>query len=516
MKKIHYTLYILFSIFLTSCSDQDLDGFIANNILYFLNTSSDNIIVAPIEETHKVDVTANTDWSAKTESSWIVIDKPVDDNKTEFSFRTLDNDTPNERIGTIGIYYFGKLKRNITIRQRAVSLNTITESLSYSSLSTEQNIVFTTEGSWSIESSAEWIKPSETQGFGNATVSIAVDELMSAKDREGIISIYDQALQKKEIRINQKGKYLIPSTLSCSFLATGENIEKLDLKTDGSIEYSCDPWIKISNLNNGHSAKISVTQNDTGKTKNGFVYLTLKNVYDFEPLKISIRQAPVKTTAQAVDLGLSVKWASLNIGATDEYQVGDYYIYGDSFDNPLDPYDYYAAYHNSIPKCVFNTPYDTANSYWGGHWRIPTKEEWDELIQNCNITLIDLQEPQTIVVHNTECGYKTSYIINHAYVLRNNNNRIILPIAGCWRHASNVNIERASKIRTDCAYHINTGNDGQRFGYQDPSTGKVTYSFFVNNPIIITNNGCSHFKEDEDYREEFFPYFAPIRAVWDE
>lgn len=63
-----------------------------------------------------------------------------------------------------------------------------------------------------------------------------------------------------------------------------------------------------------------------------------------------------------VDLGLSVKWATCNIGATNPWDYGDYF------------------------------DWSSAKSDWGGSWRMPTKEEMNELLQ-CAI--------EYTVYHNT-------------------------------------------------------------------------------------------------------------------
>lgn len=81
-----------------------------------------------------------------------------------------------------------------------------------------------------------------------------------------------------------------------------------------------------------------------------------------------------------VDLGLSVKWANVNIGSQSEASYGNYYQWGAS-----EPYyshsaiQYYPGYTNITPE----SGYDTATEVWGGSWRLPSKEEWKELIDNC-------------------------------------------------------------------------------------------------------------------------------------
>lgn len=80
---------------------------------------------------------------------------------------------------------------------------------------------------------------------------------------------------------------------------------------------------------------------------------------------------------KAIDLGLSVKWASFNMGASSETDPGELYYWGDP-DNS-GGYDYEAPDVDNI--C--GTIYDIARAKWGSSWRLPNEQEQKELIFNC-------------------------------------------------------------------------------------------------------------------------------------
>ena len=87
----------------------------------------------------------------------------------------------------------------------------------------------------------------------------------------------------------------------------------------------------------------------------------------------------------AGDLGLSVYWGEKNLGATNVFQPGDYYAYGETTPKTSFSSSGYTApkYENGVlPKAN-----DAAAKTKGGHWRMPTEEECDELIANCTVTL---------------------------------------------------------------------------------------------------------------------------------
>ena len=78
----------------------------------------------------------------------------------------------------------------------------------------------------------------------------------------------------------------------------------------------------------------------------------------------------------AVDLGLSVAWASCNVGADSPEDFGDYYSWGDTTMKSV-----FADSTYSLKRYGM----DIAMEKMGGRWRMPTKYEVEELMMGCNI-----------------------------------------------------------------------------------------------------------------------------------
>ena len=113
----------------------------------------------------------------------------------------------------------------------------------------------------------------------------------------------------------------------------------------------------------------------------------------------------------AVDLGLSVKWANCNVGASKPEEYGDYYAWGDinkKISEECNPYNY--------RENICATDYDVAHVKWGGDWRMPSKADIDELCNKCSS------------VWTTQNG------VNGMLITGPNKNTIFLPAAG---HFSN-------------------------------------------------------------------------------
>ena len=95
-----------------------------------------------------------------------------------------------------------------------------------------------------------------------------------------------------------------------------------------------------------------------------------------------------------VDLGLSVKWATCNIGANNPEETGYYFAWGDANERTSFEYSSYAYYYphfsngeyylyKNIGKNISGTQYDIARNKWSYSWRMPTMDEFDELVDKC-------------------------------------------------------------------------------------------------------------------------------------
>ena len=97
-----------------------------------------------------------------------------------------------------------------------------------------------------------------------------------------------------------------------------------------------------------------------------------------------------------VDLGLpsGTKWATCNVGATTPEGYGDYFAWGETTTKEtynMDTYRYYdgsnyTKYTGSDNLTTLEASDDAATVNWGAGWRMPTREEFEELITNCTVT----------------------------------------------------------------------------------------------------------------------------------
>lgn len=183
---------------------------------------------------------------------------------------------------------------------------------------------------------------------------------------------------------------------------------------------------------------------------NGKSIRPVRSLTHGQAMKQDERQSSVPTESGAsvtnvryVDLGLSVKWATCNLGASSPEEYGNYYAWaetkprtGSSWTYDWDATPYYAIvdwreffigdskaqwtkYTGSDDKNVLFQKDDAATVALGSPWRMPTVDEMKELLNKCKWTWTKL---------NGTSGCK---------VVGPNGNSIFLPATGC-RFASKL------------------------------------------------------------------------------
>ena len=92
-----------------------------------------------------------------------------------------------------------------------------------------------------------------------------------------------------------------------------------------------------------------------------------------------------------VDLGLSVKWATYNVGSNNIEDIGEYYAWGETtpYIKDLTYLNYSWGYFPCSPDRTLASIYDVATINWSRKWRMPTSKEQKELIEGCNWFWID-------------------------------------------------------------------------------------------------------------------------------
>ena len=174
-------------------------------------------------------------------------------------------------------------------------------------------------------------------------------------------------------------------------------------------------------------------------------YLAVSRFYD------GLNVRPVKggnikpRNIQAIDLNLpsGTKWANMNVGATAPEDYGAYYAWGERWTKNNYVWDNYQFFHDAtfedIGSDIAGSNHDVATSAWGQGWKMPTVEQFQELIDNC--------EKEWVTINK----------INGVKFTASNGNSIFLPAAG--------NFHETLDFRTTQGYYWTSMTNPNETGY---------------------------------------------------
>lgn len=183
-----------------------------------------------------------------------------------------------------------------------------------------------------------------------------------------------------------------------------------------------------------------------------------------------------------VDLGLNVKWATCNLGADKPEGYGDYYAWGETEPKSEYTWENYRFrisgddFFKNIKLSKYNTDIitgvvdslttlemidDAAHVRWGGNWRMPTVDEFRELMDSCTWTWTTINGVNGYKVTSNMHGYTDRSIFLPAVGLGNANFNNRQDDHGLYWSSS---LRPSSPNSPNCPYVISFASGGFSLG----------------------------------------------------
>ena len=184
--------------------------------------------------------------------------------------------------------------------------------------------------------------------------------------------------------------------------------------------------------------------------------------------------ANLKYSGEGVDMGVSVRWAQVNLDAEDVTDYGGSYAWGETESRKdFGMRNYRLGVVNKNYKIKF-TKYnssktklkgkpdnklkmdpedDAATQKWGDGWRIPTAAEWEELMANCTLLKVTINEVVCVKVQSNITGNCIYIPTNPSALVTNKYN------AEFW----SSDLESLKDIEVAKTMWVNTRYDGSVF-----------------------------------------------------
>ena len=303
--------------------------------------------------------------------------------------------------------------------------------------SQQEKITFFANRDWTVSCSEDWlhIQPLSGTASDNNEITLSCDSNEGDEDRSAEVTITADGLTKV-ISVNQLRSltfYLSVQHISLyhPFILVNGDAQTIEVPVISNFEYSVNiraPWIRPTGTKGTTTERpsFSVAENLSPAGRCGIIEFSV-NYANLETVTRTLtvyQLGCASETPEAVDLGLSVKWASFNVGATRPEEPGSLFAWGETA--PKDEYteanykwlgpDGFTKYCDNEQlgtvdsKMELDREDDAAYVAYGDGWHMPTVAQTVELVDDTHwngVTVNGLNG--TIFIAEKE-GYENNWI----------------------------------------------------------------------------------------------------------
>ena len=298
-----------------------------------------------------------------------------------------------------------------------------------------------------------WKVRSETLRIGNEALGYknVVVHVSSAPITVAFLNPFNAAVISDDAVLNVDGQQQADGSYSFGIIAAvnrsdidGHSLDLTEEEFSCTVDAPADKLISNEGTISGslHALALNYTKGVAGEIKIAYKFTDSYTVAGREfPNNEYSLSLSIVSEMEYVDLGLSVKWATCNLGASKPTEYGGYYqwagtkdvsdtgIYLDWSNCPYHTgsdlktgwtkYNTESSYGTVDNKTVLEAMDDAASVVLGGKWRMPTIDEWNELLNtgNCSWTWTTIDGVKGYKVQSKKSGYTDNWIF--------------LPAAGC-------------------------------------------------------------------------------------
>lgn len=398
-----------------------------------LNVSEESVSFDNKSESKSISIESNLDASAlsvvsNTASDWCAASL----SSKVLKLTVISNPNSSLRTGQI-IIKGGELSKTIQISQQPGSLRFNSSSITLDNTKTSRTVSISSNLSISeIEVSNNTASNWCTAAISSNAINISVSANPNFEVRNGKIDLKAKnGTCTASLNVSQSGGILNVSTDALSYEFEG-GTQTINLTTNLESDALS---ISVGNASSWSSASISGKSISLVVSKN-----TQYNERRSGKLIVSSKSGNMSREVSfdqimysAVDLGLSVYWSAYNLNANSPYDAGiqiqwgaiesnskpswKNYIWCNGTEKTLTKYNSSSSYGVVDNKKILDLSDDVANVTRGGTWRIPSKEQFEELINNCNIEYKNIDGVHGYLFTSKKEGYtdKSIFIPGRGY-----------------------------------------------------------------------------------------------------
>ena len=312
------------------------------------------------------------------------------------------------------------------------------KSLDFDAGNTQQEkITFFANRDWTVSCSEDWlhIQPLSGTASDNNEITLSCDSNEGFDDRSAEVTITAEGLTKV-ISVNQVRslKFYLNTqyfTLYKPYVLVNADARTIEIEVVSNFEYSVNiqaPWIRPAGTKGVTTEKqsFSVAENPSPAGRAGIIEFSVNyaNLTTVTTQLTVYQLGGASETPEAVDLGLSVKWASFNVGATRPEERGSFFAWGETApkdeyteanyrwngQDGLTKYCYLEEFGTVDNKKKLDLEDDAAFVAYGEGWHMPTIEQTVELVENFSWNYVNMEGQEGMLFVGKKAGYENSFI----------------------------------------------------------------------------------------------------------
>ncbi|MBQ8694619.1 MAG: hypothetical protein IJ513_03145 [Bacteroidaceae bacterium] len=434
----------------------------------------------PWEASQKdIEIVLPDSWSAMVSSDWISLSQYSGNGGEKVDVIVQTNDNEDARTGTVTFVTEGRTFSFSVVQQgQYLKINSTAGEVAAMGGSVELSITTTVGAKDSIEydgAANGWLAVSDDSN-GKYTLTAVYNPSMNPRVAQFVIkptmdATNSTCTQGVRFTVTQKGRNLMASTDKIEMFKSGGTSATYTITADGRYSISkpdADNWYVLQHDEKAQSFTLYLSENRTDDTRESQLTISLLELLEGESKQVII---PVIQYAGGVNIGVDIdgwgddrewsalsgtlnghdwvdlelpsglKWATCNVGASSPEDYGNYYAWGETTTKSDYSSSTSTTYGKDMSDISGNATYDVARKQWGSTWRLPTKAEFDELLDedNCTWTWTTLDGVN---------GYRVTSKVN--------GKSIFLPAAGGRSGASLYNAGSLGNYWSSTPYGSNT------------------------------------------------------------
>ena len=285
----------------------------------YIILSPESIITNGSSSIHRINISANTVWTARCDADWLTF-SPADD-LSYIDINISENLTNEER--TANLIVSGAITETFTITQNIANLDTDTNKLEYSQSGGSYLLKINSEVAWSARTSYDWIDVAPVSGTaGEAIITISTTPNWDTEQRYGTVGFYVGDAGFATVLILQEGVKL-SAPKEVSFRALGES---KTVQVEGNLSWnvlSKPSWVTISPDGADGSSMITITaeNNSDATNRTGVIKLGKEGVTHTAEISVSQDGKYFSVNNEELAIGSKGGTMQVSIATNDSWSV---------------------------------------------------------------------------------------------------------------------------------------------------------------------------------------------------